>query len=65
MIDLRDYQVKAVDELKDKVIKLLRNSEKGICIFKAPTGSGKTLMAFVYYKHYFPAVFFSIIDNAI
>lgn len=44
MIDLRDYQIKAVDELKDKVIKLLRNSENGICIFKAPTGSGKTLM---------------------
>lgn len=44
MIDLRDYQIKAIDELKDKVIKLLRTSEKGICIFKAPTGSGKTLM---------------------
>ena len=44
MIDLRDYQLKAVEELKDKMIKLLRNSEKGICIFKAPTGSGKTLM---------------------
>ena len=44
MIDLRDYQIKAIDELKDKIIKLLRNSERGICILKAPTGSGKTLM---------------------
>ena len=44
MIELRDYQIKAVDELKDKVIKLFINSEKGICVFKAPTGSGKTLM---------------------
>lgn len=44
MIELRDYQVKAVEELDEKVMKLLRNSEKGFCIFKAPTGSGKTLM---------------------
>lgn len=44
MIELREYQIKAIEELKDKVFKLLESSGRGVCIFKAPTGSGKTLM---------------------
>lgn len=44
MITLKDYQKEAVENLKETVEKLLRSSESEICIFQAPTGSGKTLM---------------------
>ena len=44
MIELRDYQNKAVDELYDRFERMLKSSEKEICIFKAPTGSGKTVV---------------------
>ena len=46
MIQLKDYQKKAVRELKQKMIDLLNladNRQK--LVFKAPTGSGKTVMA--------------------
>ena len=45
MIELREYQVKGVDELLDKATILLsgsRRQEK--LVFKAPTGAGKTVM---------------------
>jgi len=44
MIELRDYQEKAVANLKRKVQSLLDNPENGIIIFQSPTGSGKTVM---------------------
>jgi type III restriction enzyme len=44
MIELKNYQKEAVASLKETVEKLLRSSEREICIFQAPTGSGKTIM---------------------
>ena len=45
MIELRDYQKKAVRELKQKMIEMLNDSEdRQKLIFKAPTGAGKTVM---------------------
>ncbi|MEO9309093.1 MAG: DEAD/DEAH box helicase family protein [Nitrososphaera sp.] len=44
MIQLRDYQRKAVDRLKSKVENVLRSHENGVVIFQSPTGSGKTVM---------------------
>ena len=45
MIELRDYQKKAVRELKQKMIDMLNDSEDHQkLIFKAPTGAGKTVM---------------------
>src|SRR3990170_3292529 len=44
MITLRNYQEEAIASLKETVEKLLRSSEREVCIFQAPTGSGKTLM---------------------
>jgi type III restriction enzyme len=44
MIELRNYQKRAVESLKSKVENVLRSPETGVVIFQAPTGSGKTLM---------------------
>lgn len=44
MTDLKPYQREAVERLKEKVEKLLNSSEREVCIFQSPTGSGKTLM---------------------
>ncbi len=43
---LKNYQEKAVNSLKDRVYNFLsfNDSEKRIITFKAPTGSGKTVM---------------------
>lgn len=43
MIKLRDYQNEAVNELYDRFSRMLKSS-KEICIFQAPTGSGKTIV---------------------
>jgi type III restriction enzyme len=43
-IDFKDYQEKAIVELKGEVNKLLDADGDKVCIFKSPTGSGKTLM---------------------
>jgi type III restriction enzyme len=44
-IDLRTYQAAAVTDLTTKVKILLEHDGTGkICVFQAPTGSGKTLM---------------------
>jgi len=40
-----DYQIRAVNELYNKTEQLLNNGEDmSLLIFKAPTGSGKTIM---------------------
>jgi type III restriction enzyme len=44
MIELRNYQRNAVENLKAKVENVLRSQEGGVIIFQSPTGSGKTLM---------------------
>lgn len=44
MIDLKDYQEIAVEKLKNEVNELLDSEDSKICVFKSPTGSGKTLM---------------------
>lgn len=46
MIQLKDYQRKAIRELKTKLIEMLNQPEdRQRLVFKAPTGSGKTVMA--------------------
>ena len=44
MFRLRNYQEKHVSELKQKVDEFLNLDSNKICIFKSPTGSGKTIM---------------------
>jgi len=44
MIELKDYQKRAVESLKGKVQNVLRSPENEIVIFQSPTGSGKTVM---------------------
>lgn len=44
MIRLRDYQEEAIRELLTKSKRLTRSSGNKILVFKAPTGSGKTMM---------------------
>ena len=43
-IEFKNYQEKAIVKLKQEVNDLLDAEENRICIFKSPTGSGKTLM---------------------
>lgn len=50
MIELRDYQEKAVDSLLATFRKLASRSEPSVSIFKAPTGSGKTIMVAEFLK---------------
>ena len=44
MIEIKNYQSKAISELTDKVSYFLNKSEKAVITFKSPTGSGKTFM---------------------
>lgn len=45
MITLKDYQRKAVEELKRKMIDMLNDpDDRQKLVFKAPTGAGKTVM---------------------
>jgi len=44
MIELKEYQDTAINELKDKINELLNFSENKVCVFQSPTGSGKTIM---------------------
>ena len=45
MIQLKDYQRRAVRELKQKMIDMLnRDEDRQRLVFKAPTGAGKTVM---------------------
>ena len=44
MFKLRNYQEKHVSELKQKVEEFLNLESSKICVFKSPTGSGKTIM---------------------
>ncbi len=44
MMELKEYQKDAVERLKDDVDHILDSGESQICVFQAPTGSGKTIM---------------------
>jgi type III restriction enzyme len=44
MIELKEYQQSAVSELVKQTRSLLSSSGSKVCVFKAPTGSGKTIM---------------------
>ena len=43
-VELKDYQEKAIIKLKQEINDLLSSEDNKICIFKSPTGSGKTIM---------------------
>jgi len=43
-IEFKDYQEKAVVKLKLEINELLDSEGDKVCVFKSPTGSGKTLM---------------------
>ena len=43
-IEFKDYQENAIVKLKREINELLNADGEKVCIFKAPTGSGKTLM---------------------
>src|SRR3989344_5765758 len=44
-IELKPYQEKAVDQLIKKTVELLAYDGPGeVCVFQAPTGSGKTVI---------------------
>ena len=42
--ELRGYQEGALRELFEKFERMLKSSEQKTCVFKAPTGSGKTVV---------------------
>ncbi len=44
MIEIKDYQERAIAKLKDQVNELLNRDSRETVVFKSPTGSGKTLM---------------------
>jgi|TARA_Y100000034_G_C6896829_1_gene413666 type III restriction enzyme len=50
VIQLKDYQQRAVDRLKFEAENLLNSSENEIIIFQSPTGSGKTIMVAEFLK---------------
>ena len=43
-LELKLYQDEKIEELKNKVNELLQLDGSKLCIFEAPTGSGKTIM---------------------
>jgi type III restriction enzyme len=50
MIELKDYQERAINKLKDQVNELLDRNSRETVVFKSPTGSGKTLMVAEFIK---------------
>ncbi len=44
MIEIKDYQEKAILKLKEQINELLNRDSRETLVFKSPTGSGKTLM---------------------
>lgn len=52
-IDLKPYQEKAVNKLIETTVKLLDYDGPGdVCVFQAPTGSGKTIMMAKYIESF-------------
>lgn len=44
IFEFKNYQENAIVRLKRQINELLETDENKVCVFKAPTGSGKTLM---------------------
>ena len=44
MFDLKNYQEKHITECEHKINEFLNLEPNKICVFKSPTGSGKTIM---------------------
>lgn len=44
MLHLKKYQTEAIENLKQKIKKILKSSKPGLLVFQAPTGSGKTII---------------------
>jgi len=51
MIEIKAYQEKAIGKLKEQVNELLNRATHETVVFKAPTGSGKTLMIAEFMRH--------------
>jgi len=52
MIILREYQERAVKNLLTRFDNLMRTSENEVCVLKAPTGSGKTIICAEFLKRF-------------
>ena len=52
MITLRNYQKDAIVELKERINRLLDKPNNPVCVFKAPTGAGKTIMMAEFLKEF-------------
>ena len=52
MTILRDYQEKAVKKLITEFSDLITTAENEVCILKAPTGSGKTIISAEFLKRF-------------
>ena len=52
MIKLKEFQERAVSDLLDSCNRLIGSPENEICIFEAPTGSGKTIMTAEFLKRF-------------
>ena len=50
MIEIKDYQEKAILKLKEQINELLNKDSRETLVFKSPTGSGKTLMVAEFIK---------------
>ena len=50
MIEIKDYQEKAILKLKEQINELLNRDSRETLVFKSPTGSGKTLMVAEFIK---------------
>jgi type III restriction enzyme len=50
MIEIKDYQEKAILKLKEQINELLNRESRETLVFKSPTGSGKTLMVAEFIK---------------
>lgn len=48
---LRDYQNRSVERLSESCERLLKSPENEICVFQAPTGSGKTIIVAEFLKN--------------
>ncbi len=51
-MELKNYQIKAINELFEETVKFLNKNDNRKIVFKAPTGSGKTVMIAKYLERF-------------